>query len=232
MESAASTSSTTTADVTVMSAQVAALMRAKDEQIMAQGEQIAALKHQIEWFRRQIFGQKSERRLVEDAQQISLGEIVDQGSATAPTPMRRVVAQHTRAVSKTKTKDEGESLPFFDATQVPIETIEVPVPAAIANEAYERIGQKITYRLAQRPAAYVVLEYIRPLLKLRDSGRLVTTPAPGGVIEGSRADVSFLAGMLVDKYQYHQPLYRIHQRLTGNGFTLSRPWLTQLGQQC
>lgn len=230
MESAASTSSITTADMTVMSAQVAALMRAKDEQITAQGEQIAALKHQIEWFRRQIFGQKSERRLlVEDAQQISLGEIVDQGSATAPTPKRRVVTQHTRAVSKTK--DEGESLPFFDATQVPIETIELPVPAAIANEAYERIGQKITYRLAQRPAAYVVLEYIRPLLKLRDSGRLVTTPAPGGVIEGSRADVSFLAGMLVDKYQYHQPLYRIHQRLTGNGFTLSRPWLTQLGQQ-
>jgi len=100
MESAASTSSITTADMTVMSAQVAALMRAKDEQITAQGEQIAALKHQIEWFRRQIFGQKSERRLlVEDAQQISLGEIVDQGSATAPTPKRRVVAQHTRAVS-------------------------------------------------------------------------------------------------------------------------------------
>jgi hypothetical protein len=35
----------------------------------------------------------------------------------------------------------------------------------------------------------------------------------------------------VDKYQYHQPLYRIHQRLEGGGFNLSRPWLTQLSQQ-
>ena len=198
--------------------------------VQSQAETIAALKHQLEWFRRQMFGSKSERRvLVEDAQQISLGEIVDQGSAAAPPAKRRVVAEHTRAISKTK--DEGESLPFFDATQVPIETIELPVPEAVANEAYERIGQKITYRLAQRPAAYVVLQYIRPLIKLRESGRLVTTPAPVGVIEGSRADVSFLAGMLVDKYQYHQPLYRIHQRLTANGFTLSRPWLTQLSQQ-
>src|ERR1039458_7708239 len=66
---------------------------------------------------------------------------------------------------------------------------------------------------------------------IRESGRLVATPAPAGVIEGSRADVSFLAGMLADKYQYHQPLYRIHQRLTAVGFNLSRPWLTQLSQQ-
>jgi len=29
-----------------------------------QGAEIAALRHQLEWFKRQIFGQKSERRLV------------------------------------------------------------------------------------------------------------------------------------------------------------------------
>ena len=52
-----------------------------------------------------------------------------------------------------------------------------------------------------------------------------------GVIEGSRADVSFVAGLLVDKMAYHLPFYRIHQRLSDAGFTLSRPWLTQLGQQ-
>jgi transposase len=209
---------------------VSQLLAAKDKSIEELTARVEALSRQLDWFRRQMFGSKSERLVLQDnAQQISLGEIVDQGSAVAPPPKRRVVAEHTRAVNKAK--DEGESLPFFDATQVPMQTIELPVPEALANEAYERIGQKITYRLAQRPAAYVVLQYIRPLIKLRESGRLVTTPAPAGVIEGSRADVSFLAGMLVDKYQYHQPLYRIHQRLTAVGFNLSRPWLTQLSQQ-
>ena len=224
MQSAPTDSSLNASDSAPMNtSELASLVR-------SQAETIAALKHQLDWFRRQMFGTKSERRLlVEDARQISLGEVVDQGTAVAPAPHRRAVSAHTRVVNKAK--DDGESLPFFDAAQVPVETIELPIPEAFAGQAYERIGQKITYRLAQRPAAYVVLEYIRPLLKLRDGGRLVTTPAPGGVIEGSRADVSFLAGMLVDKYQYHQPLYRIHQRLTGNGFTLSRPWLTQLGQQ-
>ncbi len=206
------------------------LLAAKDKSIEELTGRVEALSRQLDWFRRQMFGAKSERRvLVEETQQIALGEVLDQGSAVAPPPKRRVVAEHTRVASKPK--DDGESLPFFDATQVPIETIELPVPEAVADEAYDRIGQKITYRLAQRPAAYVVLQYIRPLIKLRESGRLVATPAPTGVIEGSRADVSFLAGMLVDKYQYHQPLYRLHQRLTANGFTLSRPWLTQLSQQ-
>jgi transposase len=206
------------------------LLAAKDKSIEELRAHVDALSRQLDWFRRQMFGSKSERLVLQqNPQQIALGESLDQGSAVAPPPKRRVVAEHTRAANKGK--DEGESLPFFDKTRVPIETIELPVPEALANQAYDRIGEKITYRLAQRPAAYVVLEYIRPLLKLREGGRLVTTPAPSGVIEGSRADVSFLAGMLVDKYQYHQPLYRIHQRLEGSGFDLSRPWLTQLSQQ-
>jgi len=191
-------------------------------QVLAQAQLIEQLKRQLDWYRRQMFGSKSERLVLQDnPQQICLGEIVDQGSALAPPPKRRVVAEHTRAVSKAK--DEGESLPFFDETRVPMQTIELPIPEALANEAYDRIGQKITYRLAQRPAAYVVLRYVRPLIKLRESARLVTTPAPAGVIEGSRADVSFLAGMLVDKYLYHPPLYRIHQRLEGAGEIKTRP---------
>jgi hypothetical protein len=42
-------------------AELAALARSQAQTIAAQDEKIAALEHQIEWFRRQIFGQKSER---------------------------------------------------------------------------------------------------------------------------------------------------------------------------
>jgi hypothetical protein len=52
-----------------------------------------------------------------------------------------------------------------------------------------------------------------------------------GVIEGSRADVSLIVGVLVDKFAWHLPLYRQHQRLLAAGFKLSRQWLTQLVQQ-
>jgi hypothetical protein len=75
-----------------------------------------------------------------------------------------------------------------------------------------------------------VLKYVRPLVKLRETQTLHCAPAPVGVIEGSRADVSFIAGLLVDKFAWHLPLYRQHQRLVAAGFKLSRPWLTQLVQ--
>ena len=37
------------------------------------------------------------------------------------------------------------------------------------------------------------------------------------MIEGSRADVSFVAGLLMDKFAYHFPFYRQHQRLKDCG---------------
>jgi len=43
--------------------------------------------------------------------------------------------------------------------------------------------------------------------------------------------VSFVAGLLIDKFAYHLPLYRQHQRLSDAGITVSRPWLTQIAQQ-
>jgi transposase len=36
---------------------------------------------------------------------------------------------------------------------------------------------------------------------------------------------------LVDKFAYHLPLYRQHQRLAAAGITVTRPWLTQITQK-
>ena len=45
------------------------------------------------------------------------------------------------------------------------------------------------------------------------------------------ADVSLLAGMLVDKFVYHLPLYRQHQRIRQSGIDLSRATLTNLASR-
>lgn len=77
----------------------------------------------------------------------------------------------------------------------------------------------------------MVLKYVRPVVKLLATQAITCPTAPVGVIEGSRADVGFLAGLRLDQFAYHLPLYRQHQRLLDAGFTVSRPWLTQLAQQ-
>ena len=114
-----------------------------------------------------------------------------------------------------------------------MEVIEVAAPELSGPEAdqYIVIDDKVTRRLAQRPGSYVVLEYHHPVLKHLPSQTLTTVAAPTAVFEGSLADVSLLAGMVIDKFAYHLPLYRQHQRLRDAGITLSRTTLTHYVQR-
>jgi len=200
--------------------------------LQAQAATIDALKHQLDWFKRQLFGQKSERFApTPDAQQMHLGEVMPLPE-DVPAP-RQGVPAHTRRVPARDPARDAEAVPFFDESRVPVETIVVPNPEAqgLRPDQFEVIGEKVSWRLAQRPGSYVVLKYLRPVIKRRDTAAISSPPAPPGVIAGSRADVSFLAGLLLDKFAYHLPLYRQHQRLSDAGITVSRAWLTQLVRQ-
>ena len=224
--------SNTRARTEIPIADVLALLKSKEGVIAELTQQIDSLKHQLDWFKRQMFGAKSER-FVDNPAQLSLG-------ASMPLPDKpieptRNVPAHTRRIAQTdldKAKD-AEAQPFFDESRVPVETIVVNAPeqATLTPDQYQVISEKVSYRLAQRPGSYVVLKYVRPVIKILDSKQLVCAPAPAGVIEGSRADVSFVTGLIVDKCAYHTPLYRQHLKLTDNGFTLTRPWLTQVVQK-
>jgi transposase len=114
---------------------------------------------------------------------------------------------------------------------VPVQEIEMLCPELEADpEGYEVIGTKVTYRLAQRTAAFVILKYTRKIIKPKQvaNAKPITPPAPANVLDKSFADVSFVAGLLIDKFDYHLPLYRQHRRLLQTGITLSRSTLTNI----
>ncbi|MGH9485161.1 MAG: IS66 family transposase [Terriglobales bacterium] len=185
--------------------------------------QLAAALHQLDWFKRQLFGQKSEKlRVLDPAIQASL-----LAGLVPPVPPSRPVAARPRTVTPRKKLHDGcvnDTGLRFDAS-VPVRVIEVPTPTGWQGEV---IATHSTFRLAQRRAAYEILEYRCPVLRQAGTGTLQTTPIPAAIFAGSVADVSFLAGMLVDKFASHLPLYRQHQRLAQAGITLSRGTLTQL----
>lgn len=182
---------------------------------------LAQATQQLEWFKRQLFGRKSERHLPPDPSQGNL--LAD----LAPAPLDDAAPTETITYTRRTAKNRGNAVLDsglrFDAT-VPVQVIQQPAPELQGPEAeaFEVIGEKVTHRLAQRPGSYVILEYHRPVLKRRDTEQVITTPAPPNVLERSVADVSFLAGLLVDKFLYHLPLYRQHQRLLQSGIQLSR----------
>lgn len=233
MQNAASSLSSNLTEVSTMSTvDLAAVVRSQAQTIATLEERNAALSHQLDWFRRQIFGQKSERFAPEpDPSQMHLGEVFP--VPAQPLEERKSIPAHTRRMAQQDGAESAEELQFFDESKVPVQTI-VLVHAdveGLSPDQYEVIGEKVTYRIAQRPGSYQILKYRRPVIKLKASAQILALPAPAGVLEGSRADVSFAAGLLMDKFAWHLPLYRQHQRLAAAGITVSRQWLTQLAQQ-
>ena len=188
---------------------------------------IQSLEHQLDWFRRQFFGQKSERRLIEPSpDQISLFEgLVGRPAESQPT---ETITYERRKGKKQRSDADAtdEGLRFTD--DVPRETITITPEELRGPEAdqYEIIGEKRNFRLAQQPGSYVVLEYVRPVIKRKNTETPISPPMPSAVFPGCIADVSVLAGLLVDKFAYHLPLYRQHQRMADAGITLSRSTLT------
>lgn len=188
------------------------------------------LQQQLDWFKRQLFGEKSERRLpVSSSEQLHLGEMLE--DETLP-PEKETIKGYQR---RRRSKDPFEGTPEdsglrFDENTVPMEVIEVPNPdiEGLKEDEYQVIGKKTTYHLAQRPGSYVVLKYVRETVKLKKDDTLSTPPAPGSVLEKSFADVSFLVALLIEKFRWHLPLYRQHERLLEAGIKLSRATLTNL----
>ncbi|MEX0915691.1 MAG: transposase [Wenzhouxiangellaceae bacterium] len=211
------------ADKTPVSQQQYADLQAAYDELQQEHQ---AVKQQLAWLQRQVFGRKSEKRVIEQPSHSGLlFDALPESDKSSPTEQvsytRRKGSKH-RGDAVTDT-----GLRFND--DVPVEVIHVKDPnvEAIPAEHREVIDEKVTRRLAQRPGSYVVLEYRRPVVKDKRDERIHTTSAPANVLENSLADVSFLAGMLIDKFCYHLPLYRQHQRLAMSGITVSRSTLTQ-----
>jgi len=199
---------------------------------LALREEIAALKQRLAWFEKQLFGQKSEKRLVDNPQQATLA--LGEAPASSPVDEEKQTVTYQRGTGKKQRADDcvNESGLRF-GEDVPRQVIEHTPPELTGPEAdqYQIISTEVTFRLAQRPASFVVLEYRRPVIKRKGAEQPEPCPAPANVLDRSIADVSLLVGLLVDKFQYHLPLYRQHQRITQAGIQLSRATLTNLSKR-
>ena len=170
--------------------------------------------------------------MLDNPDQLDLSALLgDVERPSEPPPTEKIT--YTRRKGKQRSEDcVTESGLRFDE-RVPVEVIELSAPQLQGPEAdqYEIIDHKVTRKLTQRPGSFVVLEDRRPVLKHKPTATLMEVPAPSAVFDNSLADVSLLAGLLVDKFCYHLPLYRQHQRLADAGITLSRATLTHYTQR-
>jgi len=204
------------------------LLNTESKKVESLEKKIVSLEAQLDWFKRQLFGRKSEKMIEPNPQQGDLFKDLLKQSKAAPDDAKAInVPAHTRKKKRLEDAPDDSGLRFDSS--VPVKEIHIANPALDADpDKYDIISEKTTYRLAQRPSSYVVLKYIRQVIKEKKGSQIITPQAPSNVIEKSFADVSLLAGLLVDKFDYHMPLYRQHRRMQQSGITLSRATLTNL----
>lgn len=190
--------------------------------------QIKYLEEQLAWFKRQIFGQRSEKivRSIGDAPDFFDGL----ENLNIPVPEKKgTVAGHERKKPNRNGKD-AITLP----PDIPVERqmIDVPEEEKICQETGKplvKIGEEVTRKLAHKPGSYFVKEIIRPKYanpQKSEEGILVA-PIPECLLNRCQADESLLADIITKKFADHLPLYRQAEMLAREGISISRQTLCQ-----
>jgi transposase len=184
------------------------------------------LKEQLDWFKRQIFGKKSERAVDVNQEQLKLDGFESEIQQKTET---RIIPAHERK-KRISTGEDTIKLP----DDLPVETtiIDIPEEEKICKEtgvSLEKIGEEISHKLAYRPGSYFLKKIVRSKYahpKQEEKG-VITAPMPDSLLPKCRADESLLADIITRKFVDHLPLYRIAEGLSRDGIVISRRLLSQ-----
>ena len=122
-------------------------------------EKIIYLEEQLNWFKRQLFGKKSER----DISHVNPAQLELEGfQSLCDEEQTKTVSAHSRRKPENKGK-ESIILP----KDLPVETviIDIPEEQKVCQEtgiALVKIGEEISYKLAYKHGSFYLKEIIRP----------------------------------------------------------------------
>lgn len=162
------------------------------------------LTHELQWLKRQIFGQKSERFIPNEAQ---LGLGLDVPENQPPATKERVQYDRTKPAKKQAGHGRG-TMP----TNLPIEDIVIEPQEDVTG--LEQIGQEESWELEYEPGRLKVVRYLRPkyVRKGEGSDDILIGVLPPRPIEKGNSGPGLMARVVTDKFLYHLPLDRQRKR--------------------
>jgi len=191
------------------------------------------LKEQIAWFKRQIFGKKSERvvTLLNQEQLVLEGF---ENSEASKEEEKEMITGHTRRKPNRNGQDTITLPPDLPVQTTILDISEEEKVCPETGEALVQIGVEITHKLAHRPGSYFIKEIIRPKYahpKKEEQG-IFTAELPESLLPKCRADESLIAEIITEKFADHQPLYRIAESMRRERIIISRKLLSQWVIKC
>ncbi len=181
---------------------------------------IAALKLMIEKLRRELYGQRSERKArLLDQLELKLEEL--EANATEDEIAAEQAAAKTSTV-KAFTRRRPSRKPFPE--HLPRERVVVPAPevcGCCGSDRLRKLGEDVTETLEVIPRQWKVIQTVREKFTCRDCEKISQAPAPFHVTPRGWAGPSLLAMILFEKYGQHIPLNRQSERYAREGVALS-----------
>lgn len=194
---------------------------------------VTRLTQQIDWFKRQIFGKKSER--------IVSKSNLDQPFFEGFEDLQQQDKQETKDIpahKRCKPKRDGQDAIALDPDlPVKITVLDIPEEEKICKETgvpLVKIGDEITHKLAHEPGSYYIKEIIRPKYAhpQKPEEGIRTPSLPDTLLPKCQADDSLLAQIVTEKFADHMPLYRIAESMLRQGVKISRKLLSQWVVRC
>jgi transposase len=206
-------------------------LHSRDQKIAEQNEKIVHLEEQLDWFKRQIFGKRSERI----ASGLNTEQMQFEGFETLENKEQtQTVPAHQRRKPNRNGQD-AITLP----PDLPVKTIflDIPEEEKICKDTgvpLVKIGEETTHKLAHKPDSYYIKEIIRPKYAhpQKPEAGILTALLPDSIIPKCQADDSLLAEIITAKFADHTPLYRIVEMMGRNEIKISRKLLSQWVIRC
>lgn len=191
------------------------ISRAEYQQLMAQKDQIALLKHQLSELQRLIFGAKSER--FKPATDLATGNLFE-------LPEIEPIEKPVEEITYTRTKPESKKQPL--RLELPAHLPrqeEIIEPENLPSDA-KKIGEAITEVLDYEPATLHVRRIIRPkyiISSTDEQTQIVIADLPSLPIPKGNAGAGLLAHILISKFVDHLPFYRQVQMFKRQDVTIA-----------
>jgi transposase len=182
---------------------------------------IAHLRLEIEKLRRELYGQRSERkqRLLEQLE-LQLEEM--EATASEDEALAEAAAAEAKVEVAAFARRKPVRKPFPE--HLPRERVVLTAPCACAacgSGRLVKMGEDVTETLEVIPRQWKVIQTVREKFTCRDCERISQPPAPFHPTPRGWAGPSLLAMVAFEKYGQHQPLNRQAERYAREGVELS-----------
>lgn len=191
-------------------------------------QKVDLLNEQLNWLKKQVFGQKTDKFIDNQNDNQLCFEGFDK-LVSIPSEEKKIIPAHERK----KRSANGKDKITFPA-DLPVESVvlDIPEEAKICQEtgtALVKIGEEVTSKLAHRPGSYYIKQIVRPKYAhpRKEEEGVLTAELPESLLNRCQADESLLADILVKKFCDHLPLYRQSEMMAREGIHISRQILCQ-----